>query len=146
MEDGHLPANLHYTSPNTDIPALSDGRLKVISERTPWAGGYAGINSFGFGGSNVHVLLRSNPRGTTPRHPASCVPRLVTWSGRTEGAVTAALEEARASPEDVELQALLQETAGVGAQSHQYRGYAIVNHSNPAAKDVQVGYILLKKK
>lgn len=29
MEAGLIPANLHFKSPNTDIPALSDGRLKV---------------------------------------------------------------------------------------------------------------------
>lgn len=29
MERGVIPANLHYTSPNTDIPALSDGRIQV---------------------------------------------------------------------------------------------------------------------
>lgn len=29
MEAGVIPANLHYTSPNTEIPALSDGRIKV---------------------------------------------------------------------------------------------------------------------
>lgn len=30
MERGVIPQNLHYKSPNLDIPALSDGRIKVI--------------------------------------------------------------------------------------------------------------------
>lgn len=29
MESGVIPGNLHFNSPNLDIPALSDGRLKV---------------------------------------------------------------------------------------------------------------------
>lgn len=29
MENGLIPTNLHYQNPNMDIPALSDGRLKV---------------------------------------------------------------------------------------------------------------------
>lgn len=29
MERGVLPANLHYVTPNADIPALSDGRVQV---------------------------------------------------------------------------------------------------------------------
>ena len=31
----------------------------MVASNTPWSGGYVGINSFGFGGANVHVLLRS---------------------------------------------------------------------------------------
>jgi len=51
IQDGHIPgkfshlfffilvfflflANLHYKSPNTDIPGLTDGRLKVVTEKT----------------------------------------------------------------------------------------------------------------
>jgi fatty acid synthase len=50
IQDGHIPgkyieifiiillflflANLHYNSPNTDIPGLTDGRLKVVTEKT----------------------------------------------------------------------------------------------------------------
>lgn len=30
MESGVIPGNLHFKEPNTDIPALSDGRLQVI--------------------------------------------------------------------------------------------------------------------
>lgn len=29
MERGVIPGNLHYKSPNPDIPALSDGKIKV---------------------------------------------------------------------------------------------------------------------
>ena len=60
MEGGAIPENLHYKSPNTDIPGLLDGRLSVVAEKTNWNGGYVGINSFGFGGSNVHAVLKSN--------------------------------------------------------------------------------------
>jgi fatty acid synthase, animal type len=58
METGFIPANLHYETPNPDIPALVEGRLKVVTEKTRWDGGHVGINSFGFGGANVHVILR----------------------------------------------------------------------------------------
>ena len=61
MEENRIPSNLHYKSPNPDIPGLTDGRLKVVDENTNWKGGLAGVNSFGFGGSNVHAVLRSNP-------------------------------------------------------------------------------------
>jgi len=56
MQKGILPGNLHYKSPNPDIPALSDGRFKVVDRNTPWEGGIVGINSFGFGGSNVRII------------------------------------------------------------------------------------------
>ena len=63
MEEKQLPPNLHYNTPNTDIPALTDGRLHVVTEPTQWNGGYTAINSFGFGGANVHVILNSNKGG-----------------------------------------------------------------------------------
>lgn len=54
-----LPANLHYKQPNPNIPGLLDGRLKVVSKNTPWAGGLVAINSFGFGGTNVHSVINT---------------------------------------------------------------------------------------
>jgi hypothetical protein len=60
----------------------------------PWNGGLAAINSFGFGGANAHVVLRSNPK---PKAPAiqDNVPRLVTVSGRSEEAVNYFLNKVR---------------------------------------------------
>lgn len=56
-EEKMIPANLHFNNPNTGIKALVDGRLQVVSENTPWNGGLAAINNFGFGGTNVHTVL-----------------------------------------------------------------------------------------
>ena len=125
MEDGQIPANLHFKNPNPDIPGLSDGRLKVISERTEWDGGYVGINSFGFGGSNVHVLLKSASRNKKPEHPASSLQRLVTLSGRSEEGLKKGLLRLKEKAEDVELQALVQQNAN--SPGHSYRGFTLVN-------------------
>jgi len=139
IEDQAIPANLHFCNPNPDIPGLTDGRLQVVSERTKWTGGYVGINSFGFGGSNVHVLLRSRRCDSTP-HPASSVPRLVTCAARNKDGAEAVLQEMLIQPSNVELHAIVEESFGdLPASSHPYRGAAVLNSSNVSgALDVQV--------
>lgn len=57
-QSGYIPPNLHYTEPNPDIPGLNDNRLKVVTEKTEIADGIIGVNSFGFGGANTHVVLK----------------------------------------------------------------------------------------
>lgn len=125
MEDGKIPANLHFKNPNPDIAGLHDGSLKVVDERTEWDGGYVGMNSFGFGGSNVHVLLKSNSREVKPSHPAAEAPRLVTFSGRTAEGVEDGLRRVGEQAGAVELQALLQQTSSTAAHGH--RGFTLVN-------------------
>ena len=128
MEDGKIPANLHFKNPNPDVPGLLDGRLKVVDERTDWDGGYVGMNSFGFGGSNVHVLLHSNQKARKPAHPSAGLPRLVTFSGRTAEGVEEGLQMMSDQAENVELQTLLQQNANTPA--HGQRGYTLVNMEN----------------
>ena len=80
------------------------GNCQVVCERTSWDGGYIGINSFGFGGSNVHVLLRSSdpaPSASATPHAAAMSARLVTCAGRTKEGVEATLAEASQHPADV---------------------------------------------
>ncbi|XP_029644700.1 fatty acid synthase isoform X1 [Octopus sinensis] len=127
MEDGMIPANLHYKEPNPEIPGLIDGRLKVVTERLRWNGGYVGINSFGFGGSNVHALLRSYPTEKPVPHPASDMARLVTFAGRTEQAIYDAMEIVKQRKHDVDFQALMQETILLSTNNKPYRGYAFLN-------------------
>lgn len=41
-----IPPNLHFNEPNEYIEALKDGSMKVVTEKTPFPGGYFGINFF----------------------------------------------------------------------------------------------------
>jgi fatty acid synthase len=134
MVDGVIPANLHYVTPNPDIPSLSDGRITVLTENTKWAGGYVGMNSFGFGGSNVHTLLKSKPKQDCTVHPGSSKLRLATFAARTEEGVQHVLDEMQNQSHNVPLQALLQENATPSTKTHRYRGYTILNSEGYSPK------------
>jgi myxalamid-type polyketide synthase MxaB len=62
MRHGQIPASLHFKDPNPYIP-WDDLPIRVVTERTPWPGGrrIAGVSSFGFGGTNAHVLVEEAP-------------------------------------------------------------------------------------
>ncbi|KAB0795973.1 hypothetical protein PPYR_10034 [Photinus pyralis] len=124
MESGIIPQNLHFTSPNTEIPALLDGRFKVVAKNEPWNGGLVGVNSFGFGGANVHVLLRSNPKPKTT-WPSEEIPRLAVVSGRTQEAVEKLLDRVEANKTDEEFMALLNDIHSQNIVGHTYRGYTV---------------------
>jgi len=63
LEHGMVPATLHQQSPSPDIP-FDELNLRVVDRnwRLPERRGprLAGVNSFGFGGTNAHVILRSD--------------------------------------------------------------------------------------
>ncbi|MCY3771441.1 MAG: SDR family NAD(P)-dependent oxidoreductase [Gemmatimonadetes bacterium] len=61
LKHGILPPSLHFDRPNPDIPFEELG-LRVVTEPENLSGpSYAGVNSFGFGGANAHVVLGSPP-------------------------------------------------------------------------------------
>jgi phthiocerol/phenolphthiocerol synthesis type-I polyketide synthase A len=67
VQRGHIPANLHFTTPNPHIP-FDELRLKVIDKPTDWPSKgesgqprRAGVSAFGFGGTNAHVVLEQGP-------------------------------------------------------------------------------------
>jgi phthiocerol/phenolphthiocerol synthesis type-I polyketide synthase B len=56
---GEIPGNRGYRNPNPHIP-FGQLRLKVVAESTPWPSSgrrIAGVSSFGFGGTNAHLVL-----------------------------------------------------------------------------------------
>jgi len=65
LEREVLPASLHFNEPNPDI-AFDDLNIRVANEPLSLARSgrlrHAGVNSFGFGGSNAHVVLREPER------------------------------------------------------------------------------------
>jgi acyl transferase domain-containing protein/NADPH:quinone reductase-like Zn-dependent oxidoreductase/acyl carrier protein len=65
-----IPRTLHFTNPNSQIP-FEELNLAVVSEYTELPPGRLtmGVNSFGFGGTNAHVVLRHpEPVASTTTH------------------------------------------------------------------------------
>ncbi|RAW92121.1 ketoacyl-synthetase C-terminal extension domain-containing protein [Photorhabdus laumondii] len=61
LQRGQVPGNLHADPPNPNI-RFTDLRLQFPRQLTSLSEGkvIAGVNSFGFGGTNVHVVLNNN--------------------------------------------------------------------------------------
>lgn len=68
LERGVIPKSLHFenANPKIDLPKL---QLKIATQPEPWpeASGprLASVNSFGFGGTNAHVILEAPPERTS---------------------------------------------------------------------------------
>ncbi|XP_011864122.1 PREDICTED: fatty acid synthase-like, partial [Vollenhovia emeryi] len=128
MEAGVIPANLHFNTPNPNIRGLNEGRIRVVDKATSWNGGLVGINSFGFGGANAHILLRSNPKPKLPPllSVAELLPKLVAVSGRTEEAAHTLLDKAKEHRTDEEFLSLLHAIHNNNIRGHKIRGYEIL--------------------
>ncbi len=87
LKHGAVPKNLHFEVPNPAID-FEGWRLRVPTQMERFSdhtandnGWYAGVNSFGFGGSNAFVLLRSQPqiqKHGAPNAPAGSSSQLQT--------------------------------------------------------------------
>ncbi|KAM5309029.1 fatty acid synthase [Glossophaga mutica] len=123
LEHGLWTPNLHFHNPNPEIPALQDGRLKVVDQPLPVRGGDVAINSFGFGGSNVHVVIRPHLRPPPSPAPHAALPRLLLASGRTEEAVQALLEQGQQHGQNLAFVSMLNDIAVTPVASMPFRGF-----------------------
>ncbi len=88
MQHRLIPPSLFYKNPNLDIN-FEDSPFYVNSSLSEWASGsarYAGVSSFGVGGTNVHVVLEEyiqTPQLSGASRPLS----LVTFSAKTESSL-----------------------------------------------------------
>ncbi|HUB53732.1 MAG TPA: type I polyketide synthase, partial [Mycobacterium sp.] len=69
LENELLPPHLHFQNPSPHIP-WDRLALRVVQEATPWERSgrprIAGISSFGFAGTNAHVILEEAPAAAAP--------------------------------------------------------------------------------
>jgi acyl transferase domain-containing protein/acyl carrier protein len=92
IERRTVPPNLHFHAPNPQIP-FEALHLSVPSAATPWPravavdpaeprsdgdAAFAGVSSFGFGGTNCHVVLGSAPFSMGESQPATTIRALET--------------------------------------------------------------------
>ncbi|XP_045539247.1 fatty acid synthase-like [Papilio machaon] len=124
---GYIPPNLNYKVPREGVAALSEGRMQVVTDKQPWGRGLSGINSFGFGGANAHVLLKNvGKQKVNNGMPSDDLPRLVCVSGRTEAAVARLLDDLESRTVDVELVRLLHAIHNEDIAGHVVRGYTLL--------------------
>ncbi|XP_025994131.1 fatty acid synthase isoform X2 [Solenopsis invicta] len=129
LEAGFVPPNIKYTSPRNDIEALLNGTVRVVEQTLPLKNGFIGINSFGFGGANAHMLLKWNPKQKiNNRVTDDDLPRLVILSGRTEEAVKLFLNDVAGHSTDAEYIRLLHDVYADNIDGHSWRGFIVLNN------------------
>ncbi|KAL0119902.1 hypothetical protein PUN28_007965 [Cardiocondyla obscurior] len=128
METGIITPTIHFKNPRKNLIGVIEGRIKIVTEPTKLQGDKICINSFGFGGANSHILLKSNSKqkinnGT----PDDDLPRLVAVSGRTEEAVKTIFNDVQNRLTDAEYISLLHHIHNYNIDGHFYRGYMMMN-------------------
>jgi 3-oxoacyl-(acyl-carrier-protein) synthase/SAM-dependent methyltransferase len=107
MHHGAIPPNLHFNEPNPHIPWQQFPFISVPTALMRWEDGptrrIAGVSAFGFGGTNVHVVLEAAPQVTHAEPASDATPRsdrplhlLAVSSATADGLRTAISELAHA--------------------------------------------------
>ncbi|MBX2836902.1 MAG: acyltransferase domain-containing protein [Gammaproteobacteria bacterium] len=135
MEHGTLPANLHYSKPNPNIESLRNGNIQVVSENEPWKGGIVGINSFGFGGTNAHAIIRGGFELAAPQQQTAedCI---VPLSHRTEDGLSAHVEQLSNTNLSNDHVIHLQGIANIPSRKNPYRACLLPCQSDDSAPSV----------
>ncbi|MGI9474938.1 MAG: type I polyketide synthase, partial [Rubripirellula sp.] len=87
MKHRQIPPQLHLNDLNPNL-SLSDSRIEIPTELIPWDAGeqrrIAGISSFGFGGTNAHVLVEEPAASPTSAWEANSQHELDAGVSRAE--------------------------------------------------------------
>jgi acyl transferase domain-containing protein/acyl carrier protein len=94
LQRGYIPAHLHLENPNSRV-SFDDLKIDVPRSGRPFPSSdrrIAGVNSFGFGGTNAHAVLAEPPTGVAASDPTpdQAMPlTLLPFSARSEDALVA---------------------------------------------------------
>ncbi|KAJ8963394.1 hypothetical protein NQ318_018872, partial [Aromia moschata] len=125
-----VPANLNFKTPASDIPAIYNEKLKVVSKNIQFNGGLLAVNSFGLGGANAHLVVKPYRKNNEEENQDNRnIYRLVQVSGRTQEAVEILLNATEKHKHDPGFLTLLGNIFRSEIRHHNYRGYAILNTS-----------------
>ena len=92
LKYGQVPAHLHFANPNPNID-FEGLKLRVNTTLEPFpktdGARIVGVNSFGFGGANAHVLIEAAPPGPRHQHHEAPIERgwPIVLSARSEDAL-----------------------------------------------------------
>ncbi|GAB4596611.1 type I polyketide synthase [Mycobacterium avium subsp. hominissuis] len=147
LEHGMLPQHLHFRDPSPHIP-WDRLAVQVVKEATAWQRNgrprVAGVSSFGFAGTNAHVILEEAPDGTgrAAVPPAAVRPpgqrrfHVLPLSARTPAALVQIAGEYRdwlsAHPDTALADLCL--TAGAGRAHFEHRAALVVDSTGSAGE------------
>ncbi|MGD2086179.1 MAG: beta-ketoacyl synthase N-terminal-like domain-containing protein [Candidatus Aminicenantes bacterium] len=100
LKHRQIPPNLHFNNPNPAIP-FEKLHIRIPQSLESWpevdGPALAGINSFGYGGTNAHAILEEPPKNTRTNETAEEKPgehaMLMPLSARSKEALTALAEK-----------------------------------------------------
>ncbi len=124
LENNFLPASLHFDHPNESIDfeglnvRVNTSAIELLPAKQPR---FAGINSFGFGGTNAHVVI-SDPDPIAPPEPQLRGEGVIfAASAHTASALSALLKEYRARLESADPKEARQIVASAAANREPMR-------------------------
>lgn len=128
LQHEHIPPSLHFRSLNPHI-SLEGTRLAIAAEGRAWPRSarrrLAGVSSFGFGGTNAHIVLEEAPVVPTPvREAASYALPISARNVESLQALASKYAERLAEDGDAALWDICY-TAAVRRTHHEYRAVAI---------------------
>ncbi|MCT9932201.1 SDR family NAD(P)-dependent oxidoreductase [Planotetraspora sp. A-T 1434] len=88
LRHGEIPATANFTEPNPKL-RIQETPFYVADRLVPWPRKpdrprFAGVSSFGVGGTNCHVVLAEGPSAAPAQQEER--PRIVVWSAKAEAA------------------------------------------------------------
>ncbi len=137
LDRGVIPPTINCETPNPNIP-FGELNLRLVGavEPIPLAphGSYAGVNSFGFGGTNAHVVLAGPPRRASARSSFGPMPPLVI-SARTEASLRGLVQSWSTALADIpaERAKMMLRAAARGRDQHPHRFVALARDPEAAA-------------
>ncbi|GHO44998.1 type I polyketide synthase [Ktedonospora formicarum] len=89
LQHSEIPPHLHFQQLNEHI-SFEDTTFVIPRERMPWPEGkrhLAGVSAFGFGGTNVHVVLEGGSEVPVSEHTVERETHILALSARSEQGV-----------------------------------------------------------
>ncbi|MFL6335055.1 MAG: beta-ketoacyl synthase N-terminal-like domain-containing protein [Pyrinomonadaceae bacterium] len=140
---GEIPAHLHLHEVNPHI-SLEESPLIVVTELTRWSADpsgrrFAGVSSFGFGGTNAHVVLEGTSDSPAAAEPGVERPlHVLTLSAMTESALRelASRYAGRSAGDAVDTLADICYTANTGRAHFDHRLAVVADSPRRAAVEL----------
>ncbi|OPX42334.1 phthiocerol synthesis polyketide synthase type I PpsE [Ruminiclostridium hungatei] len=137
LKNKQIPASLNYRSPNPRI-RFEDSPFYVNTRLSEWKTGpaprRAGVNSFGIGGTNVHMILEEAPQNTASGSARQW--QLLPLSARNEEALRQKIQNLKGClSQETQLNAAdVAYTLQVGRRSFPHRAFLVCRDTEEAVR------------